>query len=123
MIDWKPISEEALRARITQGVARMTESQRCLWNAVRIAPEKWQQIPYGEAGLGFWVVAVIGKTVLWYNDIEEGFNRSRYSIYGKIDDYWVNQDELEVAIEYLSNAVYTGADLVLLPDIVKPFVR
>ena len=114
MIDWEPISRVALEARIAQGLERMTPAQQHLWNAIRIDPEKWQQHPYGDNGEGFWVVAIVGRTVLWYNDIEEGFNRSRYSAYGTIDDYLCNQDELEVAVRYLLNALELGTDLVHL---------
>lgn len=114
MVDWKPISKKALRARIEQGEARMSPAERRLWEAIRIDPEKWQQDPYGRQGDGFWAVALIGRTVVWYNDIEEGFNRSRYSAHGTIDDYWCNQDELEVTVRYLRNALEQGNDLVRL---------
>jgi len=70
--------------------------------------------PYGDQGAGFWVVALVGRTVIWYNDIEEGFNRSRYSAYGTIDDYWCNQDELELTLRYLLSALEQGSDLVRL---------
>jgi len=53
----------------------MTPEQLRLWKAIRIKPEKWLQPPYGDHGKGFWVVGLIGRTVTWYNDIEEGFNR------------------------------------------------
>jgi hypothetical protein len=56
----------------------------------------------------------LGRSAVWYNDIEEGFNRSRYSAYGTIDDYWCNQDELEVTLRYLLNALEQGSDLVRL---------
>jgi hypothetical protein len=112
MPEWKPVSEEALRGRVAQGEARMSRSQLRLWEAIRIDPEKWQQHPYGDTGKGFWVVALIGRTVIWYNDIEEGFNRSHYSAYGQIEDYWCNQDELELTIEYLMTSLERGADLV-----------
>src|SRR6267154_6073203 len=114
MIEWEPISKTALEARIAQGRKRMSPAQLHLWDAVRIDPEKWQQHPYGDNGEGFWVVAIVGRTVLWYNDIEEGFNRSTYSAYGTIDDYLCNQDELEVAVQYLLNALEQGTDLVRL---------
>ena len=114
MIEWEPISEEALRARMAQGEACMTPPQRRLWEAIRVDPEKWQQHPYGDSGAGFWVVAVMGRTAIWYNDLEEGFNRSRYSAYGTLDDYWCNQDELELTLQFLMNAVEQGADLVRL---------
>ena len=120
MIDWKPIAEDALRARVAQGKTRMNHSQLHLWEAVRIDPEKWQLHPHGDPGEGFWVVALVGRTVIWYNDIEEGFNRSRYSTYGTIDDYWCNQDELEITVQYLMNALEQGADIVRLTK--KPFM-
>ena len=45
------------------------------------------------------------------NDLEDGFNRSIYSIYDVIDDYWRNDDELDITIQYLANAVSLGHDL------------
>lgn len=120
MVEWKPISRTALLARIEQGRARMSPAERRLWEAIRIEPEKWQQHPYGAQGAGFWVVALVGRTVIWYNDIEEGFNRSRYSANGTIDDYWCNHDELELTVRYLRSALEQGNDLVRL---VKPPIR
>jgi hypothetical protein len=115
MTQWLPIAENALRKRVSQGEARMTPSERRLWNAIRVEPQKWKQEPYGLEGGGFWVLGLIGQTVIWYNDLEEGFNRSRYSSFGTIDDYWCNQDELEVTLGYLMAALEKGPDLVLLP--------
>jgi hypothetical protein len=114
MPEWEPISSTALLERIEQGRRAMSEPVRRLWDAIRIEPEKWEQHPYGDEGGGFWAVAVMGRNVVWYNDIEEGFNRSLYSKYGTIDDYWCNQDELHIAIGYLVNALATGQDLNLL---------
>src|ERR1700704_654646 len=99
MIEWNPISAAALKARIAQVYKRMNPAQRALWEAIRIEPQKWQQHPYGDPGGGFWVVAIVGRTVIWFNDVEDGFNRSRYLEYGEIDDYLCNQDELEVAVQ------------------------
>jgi hypothetical protein len=45
MVDWEPISELALLARISQGYARMIQPHQRLWDAIRINPEKWQQHP------------------------------------------------------------------------------
>lgn len=114
MIDWQPISEAALAKRMRQGCNRMSEASRRIWEAVRIPPEKWAQHPYGDAGAGFWVVGLVGRTAIWYNDIEDGFNRSAYSTYGVLDDYWCNQDELEVTVQYLANALSEGKDLALM---------
>ena len=118
LIDWEPISEHDLQARIAQGRVRMTPPQLRLWDAIRIAPEKWKQHPYGDQGGGFWAVGLIGRTVIWYNDVEDGFNRSRFTVYGTIDDYLCNQDELETAVQYILSTLERGADLVhLLRDL------
>jgi hypothetical protein len=111
MVEWEPISEQALLDRVSQGCAAMSEASRRLWDAVRIPPEKWKQHPYGDTGNGFWVVGLVGRTAIWFNDIEDGFNRSVYSTYGVIEDYWCNQDELNVTIDYLANALAGGRDL------------
>ena len=110
-IEWRPIPERALRARIRQACKRMTLPQKRLWEVIRIDPEKWQQHPYGDAGGGFWAVALFGKTVVWYNDLEEGFNRSRFDTYGTIDEFWCNQDELESTVQYMLNALNVGKDI------------
>jgi hypothetical protein len=112
MIDWAPIRLPDLRRRVAQGEARMSEADRRLWNAMRIEPQKWRQHPYGDAGGGFWVVALIGRTVLWYNDIDDGFNRSCFTDYGTIDDYWRNTDELDTAVAFLASSIEHGVDLV-----------
>lgn len=120
MVDWEPISESALLDRIEQGRSRMPEAHRRLWDAIRIPPEHWQQHPYGDAGGGFWAVGLIGRIVVWYNDIEDGFNRSVYSTYGAIDDYWRNDDELDVTIGYVADSLAGGPDLL---EVVARFRR
>jgi len=59
---------------------------------------KWQENTYGAMGGGFWVVAIYGSTVVWYNDIEDGFNQSKWTTPGTIDEYWCNQTELQDVI-------------------------
>ncbi len=120
MVDWEPISESALYSRLQQGQARMTPHQQRLWSAVRIQPEKWHQHPYGDSGSGFWAVGLVGNTVLWYNDLVDGFNRSQYTVYGTIDDYLCNEDELESCVEYLWIVFERGVDLArLVRDVPK----
>ncbi|WP_395674081.1 hypothetical protein [Inquilinus sp.] len=50
----------------------------------------------------------MGRIVVWYNDIEGGFNFSRYSAYGTIDQYFANQEGLEDVIQELMEIVRTG---------------
>lgn len=100
-MNWQPISEEKIWDDINSAWKRMSFQQRNFWEIIRIDPEKWIQNPWGEEGNGFWVVAIIGKTVVWYNDIEDGYNRSTFSKYGKINEYWCNQDELEWVVQHI----------------------
>jgi len=111
-MEWKPISEAQVLDLINESRKCMNPLERRFWDAISFHPEKWQQHPYGASGSGFWAVAVIGRTVVWYNDIEHGFNRSQYLKFGQIpqDGYWCNQDDLEVQIKQLMDFVATGRD-------------
>ncbi|HKF50516.1 MAG TPA: hypothetical protein VKB38_24340 [Terracidiphilus sp.] len=88
----------------------MNPLERLFWDAISIIPEKWKQNPYGNRGGGFWAVGLIGRVVLWYNDVEDGFNRSQYLTYGTIpdDEYWCNQDDLEHQIRKMMTELSTG---------------
>ena len=105
---WKPISEADLWDELNGAWPRMSVGQQRLWEAIRIEPEKWSLPPWGDLGGGFWAVGVVGRQVLWYNDIEDGFNISNWRRYGQIEGYWCDQDELEWAIQKLLNEVETG---------------
>ncbi|VTR97780.1 hypothetical protein [Tuwongella immobilis] len=92
---WQPIGEAELRSLIAVAEGGMTPRVLAFWERVRIGPVKWALPPIGDDGGGFWVVAIVGQECLWYNDIEDGFNISRYDIFGQIADYWCNQSELQ----------------------------
>ena len=79
---WTPIDLESLYDRIKRGDAAMEHPTRRLWNAIRIEPQKWKLHPWGDMGGGFWAVGVIGRHVVWFNDIEDGFNISPYEVAG-----------------------------------------
>ncbi|KQY12972.1 hypothetical protein ASD28_27180 [Massilia sp. Root133] len=81
-----------------------------LWETIRIVPEKWREAAFGDPGGGFWVVAIIGRKALWYNDIEDGFNCSSYYVVGTLAEYWCNQDGLEVAVQNLLSTLDAGVD-------------
>ena len=93
--EWMPITLSELQELIDSGVSKMTSEQINMWNEISVVPEKWQEVSYGQEGGGFWVVAICEDEVIWYNDIEEGFNISKFAVIGKIDDYGAEQDELQ----------------------------
>lgn len=81
-----------------------------IWEIIKVPPQKWSQESFGKEGGGFWVVAIIGSSIIWYNDIEDGFNRSSYSVLGKINEYFCNQDDLEWQIQNVINQMRDGYD-------------
>jgi len=110
-MDWQPITESDIWEKIIQAEKRMNAEQMRLWTVIKIDPQKWQQTPYGTKGNGFWAVAVIGESVVWFNDIEDGFNVSSYKKFGVIEEYWCNQDELEWTVQSLLNCIQNGYSL------------
>lgn len=111
-MNWTPISEAQLWDKILQAELRMDAVQSRLWEMLKVNPSKWQQSPWGDAGGGFWTVGLMGEHVVWFNDIEDGFNISKYKTHGRIEDYWCNQDELEEAVQSLLNALEHGYSFV-----------
>jgi hypothetical protein len=109
-MDWMPITEAELWDKIIAAEGRMNPQIFRLWEAIKIPPEKWSEKTYGAVGGGFWVVAIIGSKVIWYNDIEEGFNCSSYYVSGKLAEYFCDQDELEHAVQRILNVIETGID-------------
>ena len=92
---WQPIGEDTLLSLIATAEAAMEPPVLAFWERVRVRPVKWALAQWGDEGGGFWVVAVAGQTCVWYNDIEDGFNVSRFEAFGHITDYWCSQSELQ----------------------------
>ena len=108
---WKPITEKELYSEIWKTESELEEKYLNFWNLINISPEKWSESTFGNEGGGFWVVAICGRKIIWYNDIEEGFNISDYTEYGKINGYYCNQDELNVAVMRLFELITFGGKL------------
>jgi hypothetical protein len=102
------MDEAALWDLMNAACDRMTVPQARLWDVIRISPEKWTQRPHGVTSGGFWAVALLGSSVVWYNDLENGFNRSRFVRYGEILEFGCNQDNLEVALQWILNELRDG---------------
>ena len=99
------ITEDELVKLINEDYKKMNEEEKYLWKEIKIQPVKWNQKPYGDSVNGFWVVGLLGKNVIWYNEIEEGFNESTYEIYGSIKEYFANQDQLNWVVHNILNRI------------------
>jgi hypothetical protein len=102
-MSWKPISLSKLDSIMRSELEECSEEVRAFFARFRIVPIKWRQSPWGDMGGGFWAVAVHEGRVLWFNDIECGFNVSNFVTQGEIpeNEYWCNQDTLQWAIPRL----------------------
>ncbi len=105
---WQPISEAELLADMAAAEAQMEPPALALWERIRMRPVKWALPPWGDEGGGFWVVAVSGSDCVWYNDIEHGFNVSRFDVAGRIAEYWCNECELHHTMHALVWQAETG---------------
>ncbi|MCA6064968.1 hypothetical protein [Thalassolituus marinus] len=93
---WSPINEPELTAMLADACQRMDTSSQALWQLIQLPkPELWQQHPWGDEGCGFWVLAVMGRQCIYYNDICQGFCRGHFSQWGLIDDY--QQEQLSLS--------------------------
>jgi len=102
---WSPLPQEKLLGLAEDAELDTTPAEQHFWSLVRVPPSKWQLHPWGDDGGGFWVVGVLGRQVIWYNDIEDGFNVSRYSIPGTIDEYWCGQSLLRHVVASLTTEI------------------
>ena len=112
MLEWKPISLSQLYEQIRKTETHLNGTHQEFWKLIKIDPVKWQEKEYGDEGGGFWVVAIYGAHVIWYNDIEEGFNVSKFNTLGEITEYHCNQDELNVAVIRLFDLIQFGCDII-----------
>jgi hypothetical protein len=102
-MDWRPLTRDELQGILERELAECSDEQRGYFKTVAFEPMKWSQSPYGDDGGGFWAIAADDHRVLWYNDIEEGFNVSSFTARGTIpaNEYWCNQDKLKFALPAL----------------------
>ena len=95
---WEPITSEELSLEISKGEKEMSSANFQFWNEIKFTPTKWAEYEFGDEGGGFWAVAKYKNFVLYYNDIEEGFNISEFEKDREIKEYGAEQDELQFAL-------------------------
>ena len=99
----RSIGQNELQSVVERHLAECSIEIRKFFAQVAFPPARWRLSPWGDRTGGFWAVAATGERVLWYNEIEEGFNISRFVNSGEIpkEEYWCNQDTLCVALAKL----------------------
>jgi hypothetical protein len=101
---WEPTTIEDLTAEMTDTLSQWDDAVASAWRQISIVPEKWACSPMGDMGGGFWAVGIRGNTVIWYNDIEGGFNEGPFTTHGRIDEYRCEQSPFNDVIWRLPEA-------------------
>ena len=102
---WLPITEVELLNKVQSSERVLTGELKDFWNLIKVTSEKWQEKEYGTEGYGFWILGICGQRVIWYNDIEEGFNISTFSEVGQINQYMCTQYNLREALLQLHQTI------------------
>lgn len=105
MASWSPITLDELFKEINKSETDLNGELWNFWQLIKIYPTKWEEQEFGSEGGGFWVVAICGTKVIWYNDIEEGFNISTFSEVGQINQYMCTQYNLREALLQLHQTI------------------
>lgn len=77
---------------------KLSEDLKAIWNEIKITPYRWNE---ETTNRDYWAVAIIDDEVIWYNDVEDGFNMSKFSIEGTIGEYWTDQCSLDDLLWHL----------------------
>jgi hypothetical protein len=119
-VDWKPVDRATLDTWIADALARRDDAVRAAWAQIRIEPAKWQCSPMGDLGGGFWAVAIDGDRVVWFNDIERRFARSKFAERGDIGKYVPGLGTFDAILERLAAAISERAWHRLAPSELPP---
>lgn len=82
--EWTPIPFDELYDQVISTENELQGEEAGFWQLIKIIPEKWTHQDYQSENDTFWVVAICGNKVIWYNDIEEGFDVAEYHKHGEI---------------------------------------
>jgi hypothetical protein len=97
MPQWIPISQPDFESLLREELEECFSEERVLFERSRIDVERrpFATKTYLESAF---VVASRGDEIMYYNDIEGGFNTSAVDNDGAILEYWCNQDTLQAAL-------------------------
>jgi hypothetical protein len=96
-MSWKPTNRREIEEILAQQVADLSEDERQAFERFRLEPYQAPITRYGKNEKVF-VVARNGDEVMYWEDVEEGFNISPFDRSGQITQHWCNQDSLKFAL-------------------------
>jgi hypothetical protein len=95
----RPANIEYVQQLVAGAILNCDAEQLAVFNRCAVQPYSAPIIRYGNSDTVV-VVARNGNEVIYYEDIEEGFNVSPVGTNGEVLEHWCNQDELDFALNY-----------------------
>jgi len=96
-MEWHPATVDEVKKIVQDDLAECDEEQTLAYKEYAVEPYVAPILRYGQIENAV-VVARRGDEVIYWEDVEEGFNLSPVSPDGQILEHWSNQDELRFAL-------------------------
>ena len=97
MDTWKAITKDELEALIELQLNDCSIDQKKAFEKYRVPLRPASIVRYGMTEQVF-IVAQNGDEVMYYEDVEDGFNFSPLDSEGQIAQHWCNKDEIKFAL-------------------------
>jgi hypothetical protein len=97
MDDWRPATIEEVSEIVARDLKDCDVEQLAAFDKYRVEPFPAPIVRYGQTE-SVVVVARNGDQVIYYEDVEDGFNVSPISPDGRVLEHGCNQDELRFAL-------------------------
>lgn len=97
-MDWKPATINEVKAIVREDLGKCSAAQAEVFRRFAVEPYRAPLLRYGKLE----AVVIVARNcleVMYWEDVEEGFNVSRISSQGEILDHFCNQDDLGLALE------------------------
>lgn len=92
-MSWEPLTREELQQELERAVCALHPSHRDKFEKISVVP--WQVEVTERPGTFHWVVAEHEGQLLFYDEIEEGWEVEQRNSTGGIDGRWANQFALK----------------------------
>lgn len=99
MKEWKPATVEYVKQLVERGLLDCDAEQLAVFKKFAVQPYNAPIMRYGNKEMVV-VIARNGNQVIYYEDVDDGFNVSPTDSNGDILEHWCNQDDLKFALDY-----------------------
>ncbi|HEY4540624.1 MAG TPA: hypothetical protein VIG94_11540 [Faecalibacter sp.] len=103
MENWTALPKKDLMMELFMAEQELEHTNETFWNSIKCSPEIWHCKDVIDDN--FWVIAKWKTFIVWYNDIEEGFNLSSFKRDGEFLQYQASKQGLNEALKKLKQKI------------------